>query len=422
MSDRARRLVHPAFSLYVPKPGHPAWDALFAEAATLAVRIGKVMVRGTLADRARRARRRVLAITKTLKNVVRNKIKMARNDHDFVPLFYIWTMTNACNFNCSYCSNHRDGTYPALFKQGGKHKQNLSTSQGERLLDVMREASAIYFCGGEPTLRADLPELLAHSSRLSMFNMINTNGSLLGDLLVQPRYRSFLSLMDVVIVSLDSLDVRKQAGMYETSEAISAGVIRNLLALRILQQHVPFKLVANTVITRDTVADAMDILDFCNDLGITFSPVSANIGNAADPVLAADPAYQALVDRILDRARQGFPMIASPALLERVLRCRVSKCYPVVFDHVDHDGSIYWPCKAYPGAVKVNVLRHASVIDAHRVASRAIDPAFFHGKGRGRCNGACQWMQNCVTEFYGEALRVGFIEGGLFKEIRGLIS
>ncbi len=419
----AHEILFPAFSMYHPRTGHPDWYALFKDAAALAIKVLPGMVRtGHGFNTFTHSRRRIMGILKTLKNLVKNKYKMARHDHNFIPLFYIWTMTNACNFICTYCSNHRDGKYPLLYKKGGAHRKNLDTLQGKRLLHVMREASAIYWCGGEPTLRKDLPELLDYSTKVGMFNMINTNGSLLGDLLVKPAYRNFLAQMDVVIISLDALDTKALAKMYNVHESIARNVIRNLLALRVLRHFVPFKLVANVVITKDNITEANDVIDFCCDLGITLAPVSGNIGSSADASLINDPAYQVLVDKILERARDGYPMIASAKLLDRVLHGRIEHCYPVVFDHVDHDGTIYWPCKAYPAAIKQPLLNFDNVMQAHDEASKKLNPAFFHGKGKEKCNGSCQWMQNCVTEAYGSALVEGFIEGGLFKEIRGLLS
>ncbi|MHA1733341.1 MAG: radical SAM protein [Promethearchaeota archaeon] len=285
----------------------------------------------------------------------------------------------------------------------------------------MRGSSALYFCGGEPTLRKDLPELLDHATRRNMFNMINTNGSLVGDLLLKPGYEKFLAQMDVVILSLDSLSVRQLADMYRVGEPAARKVLRNLLALKVLQNYVPFKLVANTVITRDNVGESHDILDFCNDLGITFSPVSANKGHEPDWELVRSPGYRELVAAILSRARGGYPMIASPGMLERLLLVKGFRCFPTVFDHVDHDGGAFWPCKAYPGAVKVPVLAHRSVRGVHAAGSELVDPYNFHGHGPNQCGGDCAWMQNCVTDAYGRALTRGIFGSGILGEILGLI-
>ena len=151
------------------------------------------------------------------------------------------------------------------------------------------------------------PELLEYaSSKLNYFNLINTNGSLIGDQLLKPRYKRFLLNMDVIIVSLDSLTVPQLSGMYKVSDNISRKVLRNILALKILQNYVPFKLVANTTITHDTIEESFDILDFCCDLGITFSPVSANIGHNPDYELLKKPRYQELVKKIIERGKEKF--------------------------------------------------------------------------------------------------------------------
>jgi MoaA/NifB/PqqE/SkfB family radical SAM enzyme len=420
-NDKARSLLFPAFTLYTPKPGQPDWAALNKEAAHLAIQILNAKMPFSLLPRLNRMTRRLLAIVKTFRNFFSNKLKMARTNHDFTPLFYIWTMTNACNFTCSFCSNHRGGKYPLLFQHG--ETRNLSTAQGRRLLKIMKAASGIYFCGGEPTMREDLPELLDRSSKfdIAMFNMINTNGSLIGDLLVKPRYRKFLSQMDVIIVSLDAMTIPRLADICKTTESVALKVMRNILALRILKNYFPFKFVINIVIGQGNYQDANDILDFCNDLGVTFSPVAENIVDRPDRELLASPGYQELVKKILSRADQGYPMIASSYMLDRLLNARFTSCFPRVFDHVDHDGKLFWPCKTYPNAIMVDVMEHRDVKDVHAAAARAIDPTYFHGKGQGKCNGECAWMQDCVTDFYATGLVHGLIDGKVFKEIRGLL-
>ncbi|GAB4317268.1 MAG: hypothetical protein Kow0069_19920 [Promethearchaeota archaeon] len=411
--------VLPPFKLYEPRDADPDWGSLRREAVALAVKVARrcgypPSRRQLLANR----RRHAVALARTLKNLLRNSARFRRGDHGFVPLFYIWTMTNRCNFDCTYCSNHRGDAYPNLWRSG--RRRDLSTRQGMRLIDVMRKSSAIYFCGGEPTMRRDLPVLLEHAARRNAFNMINTNGSLIGDLLLKPGWERFLLLMDVVIVSLDALDVDLLARTYKVKTSLARKVLRNLMALRVLQHYVPFKLVANTVVTRETVDEAKAIVDFCADLGLIFSPVSANVDDHPDEALLADPSYQSFVNLVLERARAGQPMIASAGMLERLLRATGFQCMPVVFDHVDHDGRLFWPCKASKNSVLVDVLGHPDVESVHRAAARLVDPAWFHGSGPGKCGGNCAWMQNCVTDVYGRALPAPF-SSGIFREIVGLL-
>ncbi|MHA1379808.1 MAG: radical SAM protein [Candidatus Helarchaeota archaeon] len=420
MSYQAKRLIFPKFKYYKPKDYHPDWDQMFKDAWLLAIKIMKniTLKRSPLAGTFLQSRK-LLALIKTLRALLINKRRMAKGDHNFIPLFYIWTMTNNCNFLCSYCSNHRGGKYPELFNQG--FNKDLTTEQGKKLIKIMRGSSAIYFCGGEPTIRRDLPELLEYSTKLKMFNMINTNGSLIGDLLLKSQYKNFLLNMDVVIISLDSLQIPQLSKIYKVRDEISRKVILNILTLRILREYVPFKLVANTVITQDTIKEVFDILDWCNDLDICFSPISANINNGPDWKLIKNPRYQELVIKILKRAEK-YPMIASKTMLEKVLKCEGMNCYPTVFDHVDYDGKVYWPCKAYLKSKKVQVLNFKNVDQIHKAAEKLINPTNFHGPGKNQCQGNCQWMQNMVTDTYSRALIEGFFDSGILKEISGLIS
>lgn len=407
------------YKLYQPKEHHPDWSELNSEAIALAKQILKIMKPFTIFDKILLNKRRILAILRMIKNYMINKRRMVRGDHDFIPLFYIWTMTNQCNFTCTYCSNHRGGKYPDLYRAG--ENKNLTTEQAKQLIRIMKDTLAIYYCGGEPTIRKDLPELLDYSTKLNMFNMINTNGSLIGDQLAKPRYRKWLHQMDVVIISLDSLKISQLADMYVVSERVSRKILRNILTLKILQNYVPFKLVANTVITKDTIQETYDILDWCNDLGITFSPVSANIGHEPNRDLVNDPDYRKLVAKILERAGQGFPMIASKNMLDTLLYAKKITCYPVVFDHIDHTGELFWPCKSYPNAAMVNVLKYRNVDEVHKAAKKLINPSYFHGNGANQCQGHCAWIQDVITHTYGRSLRVGLFDSGIIKEIRGLV-
>jgi len=420
MNSNVKNILQLKFNFYKPKKNHPDWDKLNKDAIKLAkkillnIEIQKNPIQKTIFQK-----RKLLALIRTLKNMLINKIRMSKSNHDFIPIFWIYTMTNACNFLCTYCSNHRGGKYPLLYKEG--FKNNLNTEQAKSLIKIMKESSVIYFCGGEPTLRKDLPILLDYSTKLNMFNMINTNGSLIGDLLLKPEYKKFLLQMDVIIISLDSLSIPQLSEIYQVTDKISYKVLRNILTLKILQNYVPFKLVANTVITKDSIEECFSILDWCNDLNIVFSPVSANINHEPDYELINNPRYLELVDKILERAEQGYPMIASKKMLEKLLKVTGFNCFPTVFDHIDYNGKLYWPCKAYPDCVMIDVLKYKNVKQVHKAARKIINPNYFHGDGNNQCQGHCAWMQNCVTDTYGRALIEGFIESGIFKEIVGLL-
>ena len=95
--------------------------------------------------------------------------------------------TRGCNFRCHYCYN------PMLvLPQGGrKNKQEdlPSISEADLLAFLSKRQNkleAVVVTGGEPTMHADLPELIAKIKALGFLVKLDTNGTnpaMLGDLI-----------------------------------------------------------------------------------------------------------------------------------------------------------------------------------------------------------------------------------------------
>jgi radical SAM protein with 4Fe4S-binding SPASM domain len=81
-------------------------------------------------------------------------------------------ITYRCNNDCAHCYNARPRDYPELL-----------TAQWHSILDKLWELGIphVVFTGGEPTVRDDLPELIAHAERNGQITGINTNGRRLSD-------------------------------------------------------------------------------------------------------------------------------------------------------------------------------------------------------------------------------------------------
>ena len=388
------------FKYYTPQPGHPDLDACMAEAKRLARRIRPVILKDadlTAQDKLRDLLRKGKALRKTAENYLVNRSRYRRGDHGLRPLYVIWTMLNACNFRCAYCDNHQGQHYFDI-----PDPERLDTEQGKALLDMMITGTpAIYWCGGEPTLRDDLPELLDHAWRLGYFpNMINTNGSLLHRRLARPGWSRFLWQMDMVIMSLDGLNLERLNTLWGVRKARQ--VVVNLLLLRELRRDVRFKLAVNAVITRETVDEARAVLDLACDLGVWFVPVPVNRKHEPDHDLLADPGYRDLTHLILKRKREGHRIIGSPILLERLLRCEPYPCLTALKPHVWSNGEICWPCRASRNVapVPVRLLDYTTFDAAYEAGRRTVNPNFFHGQAANQCGGNCAWMQNYTTARY----------------------
>ena len=306
-----------SFHHYRSREQHPDIVECLEEARNLAENIRPRIVKDRdlkFKDYQRNLLRRGKALSKTLSNYLINRRRFGSGNHTLRPLYVIWTMCNNCNFRCTYCDNHQGAHYFDV-----RDPERLDTAQSRRLLEVMRTGTpAIYWCGGEPTLRNDLPELLDYAWDLGYFpNMINTNGSLLHCRLEEPGWERFLQQMDIIIVSLDALNLEALKKVWGVDNVRQ--VLVNILLLRELNRDVAFKLAVNTVITPDTLDEARSVFDLVCDLDIWFVPVPVNFKHRPDNALLDHPKYRELAELILARKREGYKIIGSETLLRRLL-------------------------------------------------------------------------------------------------------
>ena len=160
----------PEFKLYQPKPGHPDWPRLAAKAKELAAELRPKLVRPRR-DVAHYAR--ISKAYRTLaRNYLHNRELSRQGREDLRPLYFVWTMLRSCNFRCEYCDDHRGRKYPDMSDDGV-----LDTQQAIELLRIMRTSTpSVYFSGGEPTIRQDLPEITRAAHAMGYYPIIiNTN-------------------------------------------------------------------------------------------------------------------------------------------------------------------------------------------------------------------------------------------------------
>ncbi len=161
-------------------------------------------------------------------------------------------LTYRCNNDCPHCYNVSTRDDP-----------ELSTAQWKSILDRLWDLGIphIVFTGGEPTLREDLPELIAHAEANGQITGLNTNGRRLRD----PRFvqRLVEAGLDHVQITLESHDpaihdlmVARRGAWKQTVEGI-----RNALAS-------PLFVMTNTTMLRHNVPTLDATLDFLADLGV----------------------------------------------------------------------------------------------------------------------------------------------------------
>jgi radical SAM protein with 4Fe4S-binding SPASM domain len=150
------------------------------------------------------ARRLRLVDFPRLVEVVRDARKRERL-HRAPDLTYLfWEATLACNLRCAHCGSSCEPTSPV---------RELSTDEVKHILDTIAEdfdprRIFVSITGGEPLLRDDLFEVVAHMTRLRMRSCLVTNGTLLRQ---QEAARLVAAGMRTVSISIDGLEPEHDA-------------------------------------------------------------------------------------------------------------------------------------------------------------------------------------------------------------------
>jgi radical SAM protein with 4Fe4S-binding SPASM domain len=161
-------------------------------------------------------------------------------------------LTYRCNNDCAHCYNARPRDYT-----------ELSTNEWKRILDQLWELGIphVVFTGGEPTLRPDLPELIAHAEHNGQITGLNTNGRRLSD-------KAFVAGLvdaglDHVQITLESHDAAIHDRMVRLNGAWKQTVagIRNAL-------DTPLFVMTNTTMLEDNSPYMAETLDFLAETGV----------------------------------------------------------------------------------------------------------------------------------------------------------
>jgi radical SAM protein with 4Fe4S-binding SPASM domain len=161
-------------------------------------------------------------------------------------------LTYRCNNDCNHCYNARSRDYP-----------ELTTEKWKRILDNLWTLGIphVVFTGGEPTLRNDLPELIAHAEGNGQITGINTNGRRLSD----SKYvdRLVQAGLDHVQITLESHQSVVHDNMVNTRGAWKQTVtgIKNAL-------DSPLFVMTNTTMLADNHQSMAETLDYLASLGV----------------------------------------------------------------------------------------------------------------------------------------------------------
>ncbi len=170
-------------------------------------------------------------------------------------------LTYRCNNDCAHCYNLEHPTLtPGPSSENGRGE--LKTEEWKQVIDKAWALGIphIIFTGGEPTLRDDLPELIAHAEANGQITGLNTNARRLSD----PNFvkRLVEAGLDHVQITVESADaeIHNQMVNAKAFDQTIRGV-KNALATRLF-------VMTNTTMLQTNVHTIPATLDFLAELGV----------------------------------------------------------------------------------------------------------------------------------------------------------
>jgi MoaA/NifB/PqqE/SkfB family radical SAM enzyme len=292
----------------------------------------------------------------------------------YAVTFYV---THRCNLDCSYCTQKE----PDVFSD------ELDTAGTLQVLKrIRRESDSIVITGGEPTLRADIEQIVTAARFGYKFRsvLLITNGTLLD------RKLGILNGVTGLVVSLDALQADPTNPL--SKPAAVTKVLENLeLAKGRLGS--PQKITISTVIEEWNITEVERLLDWCGEQGFVFAAQSAQMEKMPNLALLKSAKYQALVDKIIERRREGKQAInGTPKTIETLLRFRDFQCYPTMFPRVYPNGDVFYPCEPLR-KIAGNLLRDGSLAKIFAAGKKKygdIPP----------CQGICYLFGNVLSHYY----------------------
>lgn len=170
------------------------------------------------------------------------------------PRWLLAELTYACPLQCPYCSNPIDySNYP----------KELSTEDWKRVLTQARKIGAVQLglSGGEPLVRTDLTEIVAHARELGYYTNLITSGYGLTE----------QRIVELKQAGLDHIQISIQASTQKLNDHIAGtqSYTHKKEVAHLVKKH-DYPMVLCVVIHRENIHQMQDILDIAVELGADY--------------------------------------------------------------------------------------------------------------------------------------------------------
>lgn len=300
-------------------------------------------------------------------NYVRNLASVAAGRQPTRPLLFSYYITHRCALDCIYCCDGRGRPFRE------DPVEELSTREACALLSLLRRsADTVDFTGGEPLIREDLEAVLDHARSIGFRTVLNTKGIGLRD---RP---GILELVDVLVLSVDSLDRHKLGTLCGQSESAAMEILETLRWLTDGSSEVRPRLVLASVATPNNLPDVLDVLRLTESRRLGFQISPQIVGTTIHPRLRNNPDFTGLTDAVLAAKRRGAGVVGIPEYLRGIRDAAPFACHPMLMPTIRPNGALYHPCLE-------KAVTRVSIPDA-----RGYEPALAAARARGPSAVACR--------------------------------
>ncbi|EZI59780.1 coenzyme PQQ biosynthesis enzyme PqqE [Acinetobacter baumannii 25442_5] len=168
-----------------------------------------------------------------------------------LPLWLLAELTYRCPLQCPYCSNPLDYA---------QHKNELTTQELFDVFDQARQMGAVQlgFSGGEPLVRQDLEQLVAHAHQLGFYTNLITSGMGLTEQRISHLKQAGLDHIQISFQASDPVVNDALAGSKHAFE-------QKYEMCRLVKKY-DYPMVLNFVIHRHNIDQIDKIIELCLEL------------------------------------------------------------------------------------------------------------------------------------------------------------
>ena len=220
----------------------------------------------------------------------------------------VWNCTRVCNLKCRHCYAASRGTgVPPV-----QDKTELSTSEAKAMIDDLASfgCPVLLFSGGEPCLRPDLVELMAHAKARGIRVVLSTNGTLITEELAA---RFAAVGLDYVGVSVDGLPAT-----HDAFRGVPGAFERSLEGVR-KAKAAGIKVGFRMTISRGNAAEIPAVFDLMKREGVNracfYHLVYSGRGSSMVSEDLAHEGTRAAVRTIMDETKAWFAAGGHPEVL-----------------------------------------------------------------------------------------------------------